>query len=325
MRPLIFLSLFMQVAAHAQPSFCFVLAEHPQQARPLQRRATVLQHYRERIPYVGFNDTWLGPVQELTLEGGPLFRDSTERWVVFSPVEGMAESYVLVIHQPDTMHIDLPEDPKPLIDRAWRRWHRDTPEVIFFRKGRYAMEELVAGPWPGAAAKNLAKRLIAEDAATYKQELADLEEYYRNQRPPVPPSAHYVPPPPMTEEQWAAFWAEQPPLKKTSVDRVSADTVWVRITGRVALNGGCASSMPLFGLETLSDTGWVERIPFELIQMDCGMPWADWEDHVVVMPMRYWVVSHSRTSDKDLAPGSYRLLFRGGNMQQMRTEAFELR
>lgn len=325
MRSLIFLSLFVQATAYAQPSFCFALAEHPQQARPLQHRATVVQHFRERIPYVGVSGTWLGPVQELTLEGGSLFGDSTEQWVVYSPVEGMAESYALVIHRKDTMHIDLPEDPKPLIDRAWRRWDRDTPEVIFFRAGCYAMEELVAGPWPVAAANNLTTRLIGEDNAAYARLLADQEEYYRNQPPPSPPRAPYIPPPPMTEEQWAAFWAEQPPLRKAGIDRVNADTVWVKITGRVALNGGCASAMPLFGLEMLSDTGWVERIPFELIQMDCGMPWADWEDHVVVMPMRYWVASHSRTADKDLAPGSYRLLFQGGNMKQVRTAAFEVR
>jgi len=283
----------------------------------------VVYHYRERINYVGINDSYLGPVQELILAGGPLFRDSTAGWIVFHPGEGMAESYVLVILRGDTMRIDLPEDPKQLVDRAWRRWDRETPEVVRFRKGHCAMEQLAAGPWAIAAAQHLAKQLIAEDDAAYKQQLADLEEYYRELPSPAPPPTPYIPPAPMTPEQWEAERAKLPGLKNVQVDRTSADTVWVRFTGRVMLNGGCGSGMPLFGVELMTDTGWVERIPFELIQMDRGMPWADWEDHTVMIPpLRWWVGAHSPEGQKELAPGSYRFFFVGGDRKEKRTAPF---
>jgi hypothetical protein len=325
MRPLIILSLATSVVAQAQPKFCFILAEDRQQAVALERTVTVVQHYQERVPYVGVNGTWLKPEETLPLQGGPLFRDSTQRWTVYHPHEGMAESYVLIIHRADTLRIDLPEDPKPLIDQAWRRGDRHTPEVIRFRKGRYAVEELVADPWAVAATSTLARRLIVEDDAAYTEELADQAEYYRNLPPSQAAPPPHTPPPPVTDEDWAAFWAQQPPLKQVQVDRVNADTVWVKITGRVMLNGGCGSGMPLFGIEMLTDTGWVERIPFDRSQMDCGMPWANWEDHVVMLPpLRWWVGVHQPEAKKTMSPGSYRLFFVGGDLKRLGTEAFRV-
>lgn len=127
----------------------------------------------------------------------------------------------------------------------------------------------------------------------------------------------------MTEQDWEVFWSEQPPLKKVKLARVSADTIRVRLTGRVMLNGGCGSGMPLFGVELLTDTGWVDRIPFEMIQMDCGMPWADWEDHVVMLPpLRWWIASHQPEGSKEMRAGSYRIFFVGGDLKRRWTEAF---
>ncbi|HMC98435.1 MAG TPA: hypothetical protein VKG92_12315, partial [Flavobacteriales bacterium] len=183
-------------------------------------------------------------------------------------------------------------------------------------------EQLVDGSWSVAVANAMAKRLIMQDDAAYKQQLADQAEYYRDLPPPAPPSVPYIPPPPMTQEEWEEELARQPGLKEVQVDRVHADTVWVRITGRVMLDGGCASGMPLFGLEMPTDSGWVERIPFELIQMDCGMPWADWEDRVVMMPLRWWVAANSREGQRELAPGGYRLFFLGGDGKEMWTALF---
>lgn len=316
---------FLGLAQPGPPSVCFVLAEEREALRPLEREVQVVQHYRERVPYVGFDGSWLRPEEESPLQGGPLFRDSTQRWIVYHPIEGMAESYLLIAAGTDTMRIDLPEDPSALIDRAWSRCQRDTPEVIRFRKGRYAVEELVADPRASSAAHKLAKRLIAEDEAMHQKDLAALEEYYRNQPPPVPPALPSTPPPPMTEQDWTEHWAKQPPLKQALIDRMNADTVWVRLSGRVMLNGGCGSGMPLVGLEMRTDTGWVERIPFDPIQMDCGMPWADWEDHIVMLPpLRSWVASCQPPGKKELLPGRYRLFFIGGNNERRHTAGFTL-
>ncbi len=305
------------------PSFCFVVAEDVVGALPSRRPLRVVQHYRERVPYCGFSGSFLGAVQVLPLEGGALFRDSTMGWTVYHPLEGMAESFVLVILRDDTMRLDLPEDPKLLMERAWKRAARATPELIRFCKGRHAVEELVADQWAVTAARSLAEQLVAEDDAAYEQELAALEQYYRDQPPPVPPSPPYTPPPPMTEADWAAYWAQQPPLKNVQVERMNADTLWVKLSGRVMLDGGCASGLPLFGIELRTDTGWVERIPFDMTQMDCGMPWAHWEEHVVMLPpLRWWIGAHQPDGKRKMQPGSYRLFFVGGDLKRQYTEPF---
>ena len=120
-----------------------------------------------------------------------------------------------------------------------------------------------------------------------------------------------------------AFWMEQPPLITALIERVSADTVWVKFNGRVMLNGGCGSGMPLFGVEMLTEIGCVERIPFDHSQMDCGLPWADWEEHVVMMPpLRWWVGVHQPEGKKQMDQGMYRLVLMGGNRKQQRTSEF---
>jgi hypothetical protein len=307
------------------PDFCFVISEPGNADDPLDRPYEVKQHYQERVFYYNSDQFWLKLDTTITLQSGDLFKERNGGWRVFTPVTGVAESRILVIAGTDTMRIDLPDDMRNLIDRAWARWDLPSPDLIHFRKGRYAVEELIAEPRSVAAANTLAKRLIAADDEAYKQQLADLEEYYRNLPPPQPAPPPYTPPPPMTEEVWAAYWAQQPPLKEVHVDRVSADTVWVRITGRVMLDGGCASGIPLFGIEMLTDTGWVERIPFDLTQMDCGMPWVDWEEHVVKLPpLRWWVGAHQPAGQKEMLPGSYRLFFVGGDLKRLRTEAFRV-
>ena len=305
------------------PSFCFVVAEYGAVVRPIGNDLRVVQRYRERVPYVGVNGTWLKPEETLPLQGGPLQGDRTQGWTVYHPLEGMAESYVVIIHRADTMRVDLPGDPKALIDRAWQRADRDTPDVIRFRKGHFTIEELVADPWVMATTIELAQQLTAADEAAYQQQLAALEQYYRDQPPPIVPAPPPLIQPPMTDKDWEVMWAQQPPLKDVRLDRVNADTVWVRITGHVMLNGGCASGMPLFGIEMLTDTGWVERIPFDLTQMDCGMPWADWENHVVMLPpLRWWIRVHQPERKKEMRPGRYRLFFVGGDLKRQCTEPF---
>ncbi len=228
------------------------------------------------------------------------------------------------------MRIDLP-------DAATERWalvqhvmqrsgDLPSPEVIRFRPGRFTYAELMNDTIFDELEARLAKRLKEAANASYTKQLAELEEYYRTHPPTVAPAPAPPPPASPTQEQWEAEMAKQPGLRNVEVDRMNADTVWVRITGRVMLDGGCASGMPLFGLEMLTDTGWVERIPFDLTQMDCGMSWADWDQHVVMLPpLRWWVAAHQPEGHKELVPGRYRLLFAGGDVKRRRTEAFQIR
>lgn len=240
------------------------------------------------------------------------------------------EHYIQVQRGKESMRIDLPDAPAErwaLVQHVMERsGDLPSPEVIRFRPGRFAFAELMNDTVFDDLETRIAKRLKDAENVSYKKQIAELEEYYRNLPPPAPPSAPYVPLPPMSPEQWEAEMSKQPGLQKVEVDRMNADTVWVRITGRVMLDGGCASGMPLFGIELLTDTGWVERIPFDLTQMDCGMPWADWDQHVVMMPpLRWWVGAHQPDGKKDVVPGTYRLFFVGGNGKRMRSEAFALK
>jgi hypothetical protein len=232
---------------------------------------------------------------------------------------------MLVMSGQDTMRIDLPNDPIALMQRALERWDRDTPEVIRFKRGRYVLTDLIEAAWATNAAKLLAHRLIAEEEAAYRKSLRDLEEHYRNTPPSTPPPAPYVPPPPMTQEQWEAEVAKRPGLEQVDIEHVNADTVRVRITGTVMLDGGCASSMPLVAVELLTDTGWVERLPMHDWQLDCGMGWVDWTDRQVTIPLAWWAYNFRNGGDGILAPGNYRLRFRGANMKDMRTASFEVR
>lgn len=327
MRPSLLLTV-LPLLAFAQPEppdFCFVISEPGDADKPLSRTYVVQQQFRERVLYYDSDRSWLKPDTTITLQGGPLFQATDERWQVYHPWEAQANSCVLVIAGKDTMRVDLPEDPQVLNERAWHRYERGSPEVIRFRKGRSSMVELLNGSETQRVSEALARKLKTEHDKVYKQSLADLEEYYRKQPPPEPPRTPTVPPAPMTEEDWKVFWAEQPPLKEAMVERTSADTVWLRITGRVMLDGGCASGMPLFGIEMLTDTGWKERLPRREGQMDCGMPWGDWEERVVMLPpLLWWVGANSSEPTKELKPGTYRIVLMGGNMKEVRTEEFRL-
>ena len=153
------------------------------------------------------------------------------------------------------------------------------------------------------------------------KQLKEQEAYYRAQPPPVPPRTTEPPHTPTNEELQHEI-AQRPGLIEVNVDSVVDGNVWVRISGRVMLNGACASGMPLYGVEMRTDTSWVERIPFDPIQMDCGMPWADWTDRTVMIPLAWWVRANSREGQGELMPGNYRLVFMGANMERLPTRSF---
>ncbi len=302
-----------------------VLTRHDMEWRGLVSWS-VEEHFTSQSPYEpdrrGEHKWWM-------LTGTPIAGPGKGR-LQFRFIDcSCTEHYIQVMRGTESMRIDLPDAPAErwaLVQHVMQRsGDIASPEVIRFRPGRFTFVELMNDSVFDDLEVRLAKRLKGAADASYKKHLAELEEYYRNQPPPAPPAASQVPLPAMTQEQWETEMARQPGLEMVEVDRMSADTVWVRITGRVMLDGGCASGMPLFGVEMLSDTRWVERIPFELIQMDCGMPCAEWHQRVVMIPpLRWWVGAHQPEGRKELVPGSYRLSFIGGDGKQLWTEPFTI-
>ena len=318
------------VPLHAQPQppdFCFVISEPGDADKPLSRAYVVQQQYRERQPYFGGDGYWLGPDTTITLQSGDLFQENNGGWRVFRPIVGVSESRILVIAGTDTMRIDLPEDMEPLIDRAWARWPEPSPEVMRFKPGRRwdvntCINEYQAGV---ATHQFILKRLKQE--ANWVEPPAEIPP--PGIRPPEPrrPIEPITAPEQKgtaTAEDPEAFWAKQPPLKNVNVERTSADTVWVRIAGRVMLDGGCAGLTPFMAVELRTDTGWVERLPMHAYQLDCGPAFADWDEHVFSVPLRWWVYNFRGGDDGLLAPGTYRLRFRGGNRKDRHTEPFAL-
>ena len=322
----------LSVAVHAQPQppdFCFVISEPGDADKPLSRTYVVQQQYRERVFYYNSDRFWLKPDTTITMQGRDLFKERNDGWRVFTPVVGVSESRILVIAGTDTMRIDLPDDMQALIERAWARLPEPSPEVMRFKPGRRwdvntCINEYQAGV---ATHQFILKRLKQE--ANWVEPPAEIPP--PGIRPPEPrrpiePIATPGLKRPDTPEDPEAYWAKQPPLKNVKVERTSADTVWLRITGRVMLDGGCASRMPLFGLEMLADTEWVVRLPRREEQMDCGMPWGDWEDQLVMLhPLRWWVGANSPTGSKELMPGTYRIVLMGGNMREVRSGPFPVR
>lgn len=68
----------------------------------------------------------------------------------------------------------------------------------------------------------------------------------------------------------------------------------------------------------------VERFPLSTIQMDCGLPWTDLQDHEVMLPRRWWVHVNSPPALARLSPGTYRILLMGADMNTMHTNGFQL-
>lgn len=309
------------------PDFCFVISEPGDADKPLSRNYDVKQQYRQREPYFGGDGYWLGPDTTITLQSGDLFHENNGGWRVFRPVIDVAQNRILVIAGTDTMRIDLPDDMRGLSSRAWQRWDRPSPEVMRFKPGRtWDVNTCINEYQAGVATHQFILKRLQQEAHWVEPPANIPPPGIRPPalRPRVEPIEAPGPTRPSTPEEWAAFWGEQPPLKNLVIDRTSADTVWVRITGRVMLDGGCAGLAPFMAVELWTDTGWVERLPMHAYQLDCGPAFADWDEHVFSVPLRWWVYNYRGGDDGLLAPDTYRLRFRGGNRKDRHTEPFEL-
>jgi hypothetical protein len=108
-------------------------------------------------------------------------------------------------------------------------------------------------------------------------------------------------------------------LQRVVLERTSyqlAEPILVRLTGRVVLDGGCSSGRPELGLEQQVGSAWEVRIPMPTIQMTCGAPEVDWVGQRVGITLPH---------QPGLAPGTYRLVFSGGDRKLMRTAPFEMK
>jgi hypothetical protein len=319
------------------PSFCFVLAEDHHALKPLERSVTLRQQYREHVPCVGYLGPYLSESATVPVQGRPLLSDTSQHWMVYMPREGMAESKVYVSSGTDTMIIDLPERPNVLWELSMERADgSDSPEVVRFRKGTHIIERVVTDPWAVRAARVLYAQKKKEEETAYRRLVAHKEVRRVAQararelavediRARERATARYERVRRAAHEEGMRGIAHRPALRKAVIDRISADSLWLRISGGVMLDGGWAGRTPLSGLEMLTETGWVEHVPVPDIQMDCGLPWFEWKGEVVGLPpLRRWASTRSRDRT-GLSPGTYRVVLMGADTGTMRKEAFDMR
>jgi hypothetical protein len=257
-----------------------------------------------------------GRREVLELKGGRLVRDLA--WIAYRVPDRLCkESRVLVTRGKDTLRLELPAD-RSLLDRAARRWDRDTPEVLRFKPGTFGFLELTID----AATATIAKAARAQAEADYQKQLAEAARA-RPTPPPAPP-----PPPPKqpTDDEIRAMIAKRGGLQKIVVESAKykvADKIAVRLTGVVMLTGGCQSNQPMFGLEQKIGAAWQERIAVPTLQLDCGAPEARWTDHRVEIELARHVAVLPAGKNK-LTPGTYRLVFQGADTKPMVSAPFQL-
>lgn len=84
-----------------------------------------------------------------------------------------------------------------------------------------------------------------------------------------------------------------------------SDTIVVRVTGHVKLDGSCGGSTPLYGFQRKEGDAWTYYLPPGNIQMCCGMPSAEWFQHTVALIPAH-VEQHAY--GKPWKPGEYRVV-----------------
>ncbi len=197
---------------------------------------------------------------------------------VFSIIDcWCTDLHIQVIQADRIMRIDLPDAPADrwaLVQRVMvRSGDHPSPEVFRFRVGRYTYAELADDPAFDKLEQRIADGLGHARDTDYRRQLSEQEKYYNEQLQVVPSESQS---PGLAEiGTYEQEIAARPALKVLEIEQQHADTIWLQITGGVILDGGCASWMPQFSIEMLTDGSWVERHPFPVAQMDCGMPWAE--------------------------------------------------
>ncbi|MGV3636863.1 MAG: hypothetical protein ACO1NQ_04355 [Flavobacteriales bacterium] len=347
---LVFLWPLALSAQPGAPSLSFVLVEN-ERGRPMPgpiaedgmmvelltaqgKRPWMVQQLFTLSAEYPYGPEKLGDRVQWTMGGAPL-QLGGRRYLQFELSDCYCvDQQVVVQRDGQVMRIRVPNDTRerqPLVEAVQRRsGDHASPEVFRYRPGTYTFAELAVDAAFDALEARLAERSKEQREDRYDAEQRALAsatkraERNRQKAPPLVP----VPPPSIPRPVHPAelHVVMVPGIDSITVARVNADTVWLRIRGRVMLDGGCASNRPLFGIERWTDTGWVERVPMQHAQMDCGMPWADWREHEVMLPpLRWWTGANQPAATRELKPGMYRVVLMGANGERMWTEAFEVR
>jgi hypothetical protein len=231
------------------------------------------------------------------------------------------DQYLLVIKGGDTMRIDMPND----VNNRGHLVHRmvarggllAAPEVVRFVPGRFNFVALAEDARYHEVEARIAERLL-RDARKRSKRVASSGPM------PVPKELRQKMEPEVSQRAEKAVRAKSKSMKKPDLKAIRGDTIVLRISGSVMLDGGCASTIPMMALEMRGNGGWKELIPMPEVQMDCGLSVIHWQEHELHIPVVEWIKMHGPVG-MAILPGRYRLRFRGGDGTDQHTKAFRLK
>jgi hypothetical protein len=235
---------------------------------------------------------------------GEAVRDGKRAHLRFSVLDcWCVDQYLLVLQEGAMMRIDLPDAGAERLALKQRILARSgdvaSPEVLRFRQGRFSFEALAKDSLYDAMEQAIADRLLA--ARQRDVEAAPLVA------------------PRMVTAQGAGG------LRKVSVDSVGVDKVRLHVTGAVMLDGGCGSEVPMVSVERRTGSGWLVMQPFPFAQMDCGPPWKELADDVIIIAIDPRHDGGGPGLPFKAPPGRYRIVLMGADGSHTRTKAFRMR
>ncbi len=282
--------------------------------RPAKPAWTVEMHFTvsKDYPYstyeIGRHQSW--PLSPDTVRVGG------QRHLRFTILDcWCVDQYLLVIQGGETMRVDMPNDAharRNMVQQmVWRSGNVPSPEVIRFRPGRFSYVALAQESELQELEQRIADRLVKNAG---KQPMVRVVP---TPLMPAPPSA--------TVPQEERPQVNGPHGGSIRLVEQRGDTLVLRVTGEVMLDGGCSSSTPMMAVEVnVTHDNWLQLASSMDVQMDCGLSSTAWKDHELRIPVVEWIQRHGREG-LAVMPGRYRMGVRFADGAVWWTRTFTLR
>lgn len=274
---------------------------------------TVQMHFTvgEDYPYAPHE---IGTHKQWTLNADTV-RDGRLRHLRFNIIDCWCrDQHLLVIQDGDTMRVDMPND----VDTREHLVHKSlarsgavpTPEVVRFRPGQFKFVALAQDERMRAVELRIADRLAKHAGKAYMVRVASSS--------PMPAQA-LTPAPKVQRSQVIV-----PHGGSIRLVEQRGDTLVLRVTGAVMLDGGCASNTPMMAMQVnVAHDSWLQLASTMDAQMDCGLSTTEWRDHELRIPVVEWTQRHG-AQGLAVMPGRYRLGVRFADGAVRWTKAFTL-
>ncbi|MBL7981301.1 MAG: hypothetical protein JNL52_05765 [Flavobacteriales bacterium] len=295
-------------------AYASTVAEQAWRSRPGKPAWTVEMHFTvsKDYPYstyeIGRHQSW--PLSPDTVRVG------RQRHLRFTVLDcWCVDQYLLVMQDGESMRVDMPNDENTRDQMVQQMARRSgtvpSPVVIRFRPGRFSYMALAQESELQDVEQRIADRLV-KDAR---------KEPMVRAAPSLPMPARTIAAAPQEER------SQVPAQHSGSIRLVEqrGDTLVLRVTGEVMLDGGCASNRPMMAVEVnVTHDNWLQLASTMDAQMDCGLSTTAWKDHELRITVVEWMQRHGREG-LAVMPGRYRMGVRFADGAVQWTKAFTLR